>query len=129
MVETREPDSKKKTSTEEDSPTAETSSTRGTKEKIRQQSVDLTGRLGSVVQAGTEAATEVAVGTVRVATNSFTMLAQSVGDNFSTVAKEATKVAQRGIDRFFSVLDSFATDSEKKSASEAGSTHETKKNN
>src|ERR1700731_335846 len=99
----------------------ETSDTQTTKKKIRQQWLDVTGRLGNVVQAGTEAATEAAVGTLRVATNSVTGMAQSIGENLTAAAKDATKVAQRSIDRFFSVLDSFAADVEEKPAGEASS--------
>ena len=101
--------------------------TEPTEETPRKRSAKLTERAGRVARAGAEAATEVSVGVVRVAADLFTGVAQSVADNINATVSDTADLAQRGVNRFFSVLDSAreAVDEEDKAdtASTAKTTH------
>jgi hypothetical protein len=91
--------------------------TETTDETPRKRSFKLTERAGRVARASAEAATEVSVGAVRVAADLVTGVAQSVADNINSTVSDTADLAQRGVDRFFSVLDSARDGDEDEEAS------------
>jgi hypothetical protein len=88
------------------------------RQSLRDQSFRFTDAIGRLIRASTEAATEVTVGVVRATTGVVSGVTKSVADNINTTVSDFTGIAQQGIDRFFSVLDS-GTRTEEKPASEA----------
>ena len=128
MAETPEPESTREAAAPEGSTPQEGADGDASRKKLKDQAVNLTERLGRVVQAGAAAATEVAVGTVRVATGTVTGFTQSVADTINTAVKDSTKVAQRSVDKFFSVLDAGFGDAVKERPADAAPPSEPKTN-
>ena len=101
---------------------ADTAEAEPNEESTRKKTFKLTERVGRVARAGAEAATEVSVGAVRVAADLVTGVAQSVADNINTTVTDTADLAQRGVDRFFSVLDSARSDADEEESSDSTKT-------
>ena len=76
------------------------------KSSLKDKSFSVTDSVSKFVRAVTGAATEAAVGTVKVGTTFMSDVAQSTGDTVTATVDESTKVARATVDRFFNTLDS-----------------------
>src|SRR5262245_52447466 len=76
------------------------------KKSLKDRSFQVTDSVSRVVRAVAGAATEAAVGTVKVGATFATDVAQSTADVVTSTVDETTKVARSTVDRFFSTLDS-----------------------
>ena len=75
---------------------------------LRDQSFKLTDAVGRAGRAVTESAAELSIGSFKVASNLFIGVAEGVAKNLTTAVSDSADCAQRGVDRFFSALDSSA---------------------
>jgi len=80
------------------------------KTSLKDRSFQVTDSVSRLVRAVAGAATEAAVGTVKVGATFATDLAQNAADTFTSTVDETTKVARSTVDRFFSTLDSGSGD-------------------
>ena len=76
------------------------------KSSLKDKSFNVTDSVSKFVRAVTGAATEAAVGTVKVGTTFVSDVAQSTADTVNATVDESTKVARATVDRFFTTLDS-----------------------
>jgi hypothetical protein len=97
---------------------AETREPTSTRQSLRDQSFRFTDAIGRLIRASTEAATEVTIGVVRATTGVVSGVTQSVADNINTSVSDFTGIAQKGIDRFFSALDTGTRDTEEAASRE-----------
>lgn len=105
---------------------AETQESESSTKGLADQVVKLTEGVSGIIRAGTEAATEVSVGAIRVATGVVSGVVQSVADNLNQAVADSADVAQRGVRRFCSALDSGAA-KEPEPASGSATPREAKK--
>jgi hypothetical protein len=75
------------------------------KSSLKDKSFQVTDSVSRLVRAATGAATEAAVGTVKVGTTFVSELAQNTADTITSTVEESTKVARAAVDRFFTTLD------------------------
>jgi len=75
------------------------------KRAIKEQSVEITERVGRLFRAATDAYVEVATGAVETVADTATKVARTAGETLSEFVSKSTEVTQRGVERFFDVLN------------------------